>query len=112
MDDMLKGVDMSGPPPDLPNPDLIPLAERLAAVDRAIALPARTTEAVRAAVGPAMLKECPSVCAMLEDPAVDLQRLRAFLALAHRVERGSISETKASERVGTELFKDYCADRR
>lgn len=107
MDDILKNIDMSGPPPDVPKPEAIPLAERLAAVDRAIALPSRTPAAVREAVGPAMLKECPAVCAMLESPAVDLQRLRGFLALAHSVESGSVSEKTASERVGGELFKDY-----
>lgn len=98
---------MSGPAPDVPNPSNIPHEVRLAAVDRALALPRRTPEAVAEAVGKEMLKECPTVCAMLSDPYADIARLREFLAIAHSVERGSVTDEKASERVGYALYDKY-----
>lgn len=99
--------DMSGPAPDVPDPSKIPHELRLAAVDRALALANRTPEAVAEAVGAEMLKECPTVCAMLSDPSADIVRLRQFLAIGHSVQRGDVTNEKASERVGYDLYGKY-----
>jgi hypothetical protein len=99
--------DMSGPAPDIPDPSQIPHELRLAAVDRALALPVRTPEAVAEAVGADMLKHCPTVCAMLSNPNADIVQLRKFLAIGHSVQQGTVSNVKASERVGYDLFGQY-----
>ncbi len=103
----LSKLDMSKPPPELPQPHLVPLDERLAAVDRALALPRKTPEAVRAAVGPAVVKHCATLVEMLCRPGADLSELRRMLALAVGVRDGRVVKDDATEGLKEKYFGQF-----
>ena len=91
-----------------PDPSQIPVAARLGAIDRALALRSRTKEAVVAAVGADMMRHCPHVCEMLWSKSdADLQRLREWMRTAWSIQSGETDKDQAEKDAGEELADEF-----
>lgn len=90
------------------DPSKIPVAVRLGAIDRALALPVKTKDAVVAAVGAEMMLHCPHVCEMLWSRSdADLQRLREWMRTAWSIQSGDTDKDRAEKDVGEELADEF-----
>ena len=81
--------------------------EKAVLINKALALPVRTYEAVSAAVGPDFVAAFPYIMKMLTDPQADLEILKRFMSLSGAIASGDVDKENATTAVGQWGYDTY-----